>query len=264
MRSPFIKQIPSQLDVKSTNGILTNHNSWFYEFSISNGVSTSVQDPLINIIHQTRADIIFPFLDNLYGRSWSEISCLDIACNQGWFATQIALRNAKKVLGIDIRNEHIEMASAIKEIGNLSNLDYIVHNLFETNSDEIGQFDLTLFLGLLYHLENPMGALRKVRSLTKKMCVIETQVARDTTKLDILNGSDTNIKQGSGIGVFQADENHVEGDLSVVLVPTLEALYQMLYAVGFDRIYLSVPPKSMFNQYPDFDRVIIFAQVLEK
>lgn len=263
MRSSVIKEIKSCISVSQTKEVLSSYNNWFYQFSFSNGVSNKIDDLLINTIHETRAEMIFPFLDDFFENRWEEITCLDIACNQGWFSTQIALRNAKRVLGLDIREEHIQMASTIKNIGDLKNLDFTVNNIFDT-SEELGTFDVTLFLGLLYHLENPIGALRRVKSLTKKMCVIETQVARDSSKLDILNGSDVNIKQGYGIGVFKADTNHVDNNLSIVLVPTLNALYQMLYAVGFDRLYLSIPPHSMYEQYSEFDRVIIFAQIYNK
>ena len=32
-------------------------------------------------------------------------------------------------------------------------------------------------LGLIYHLENPVGAIRKAHALCKDVCLIETQVA---------------------------------------------------------------------------------------
>ena len=42
-------------------------------------------------------------------------------------------------------------------------------------------FDVTLMLGLLYHVENPVGALRLARALTRRACVIETQVTPNMT-----------------------------------------------------------------------------------
>ncbi|MNI30248.1 Ubiquinone biosynthesis O-methyltransferase [compost metagenome] len=259
--SKSILQIPTTLSTNEVESTIGRYNDWFYIYNFSNGVSTTVSDSLVNTIHQTRADLVFPLLDEMFKDRWDKIKCIDIACNQGWFASQIALRGASEVIGFDIRDEHLERASTIKEISGIQNLSYVNKNLFEVKDNELGQFDVTLFLGLLYHLENPMGALRRVRSLTKNICVIETQVTRPTRNTEILNGSDTNLKQGATIGVFSSDEHHVEGGLSVVIVPTLDALYQMLYAVGFNRVYLAVPPKTMYSQYPEFDRVIVFAQV---
>ncbi|GGH64073.1 hypothetical protein GCM10008014_42090 [Paenibacillus silvae] len=260
--SKSILNLQTNQSAEQTEAAIKKHDGWFYKYNFSNGISTNLDNELINTIHQTRADIIFPYLDEFFGGKWKGVKCLDIACNQGWFASQIAIRGASEVIGFDIRNEHLNKANEIKEIANLQNISYVNKNLFDIKDNEFGTFDLTLFLGLLYHLENPIGALRKVRSLTSKMCVIETQVTRTMPNSQILNGADTSLKTGSSIGVYTSDKNHVQDDLSIVIVPTLDALYQMLYAVGFDRIYLAVPPKAMYDQYSDFDRVILFAQVL--
>jgi len=37
-----------------------------------------------------------------------------------------------------------------------------------------GCFDLTLYVGVLYHMENPRAALRKVTSLTREVAIVET------------------------------------------------------------------------------------------
>lgn len=261
MGSEYIYTIPTKWDSQKTIEEVSRYDDWFYRFKFTNGVVTDLKEDLINTIHETRAEIVFPFLDEMFKDRWNETTCVDIACNQGWFSTQIALRGAKEVEAFDIRQEHLDMANAIKDIGGLKNISYSKQNLFELDRSEVKKYDLTLFLGLLYHLENPMGALRKVKELTGNICVIETQVARTSPNLEILNGSDTNTKRGCGIGVFNSDENHVQNGLSVVIVPTLDALYKMLYAAGFKRLYLAVPPSNMYQQYPDFDRVIIFAQV---
>ena len=39
----------------------------------------------------------------------------------------------------------------------------------------IGQFDVVLYLGVLYHMENPLELLQPVRQLTREVAVIETE-----------------------------------------------------------------------------------------
>jgi tRNA (mo5U34)-methyltransferase len=41
---------------------------------------------------------------------------------------------------------------------------------------EHGTFDLTLFLGVLYHLRDPVLALERVASITRNMLILETHV----------------------------------------------------------------------------------------
>lgn len=261
-RSKVIHAIPSTYSKPRIEAVLSKYKEWFYEFTFSNGASTKAPDQLTGIIHRTRAELIFPLLDEMFQGRWHNIRCLDVTCHQGWFTTQIALRGAREVLGIDVRDSHIEMASVIKSLADLNNIDFKKRNLYELNLKEDGEYELTLFLGILYHLDNPLGALRIIRSVTKHLCVIETQVARPGPELESLCGSDTTLRKGPSIAILQSDKHHVEGERPVVLVPTLNALYQMLYAVGFDRLYLSVPPRSAYEQYANFDRVVVFAQVL--
>jgi tRNA (mo5U34)-methyltransferase len=254
-----IMTIPTTHPRNYTEQVLNKYPGWFYEFKFSNGAKSEVIDQITAVIHQTRADLIFPFLDEFFRGRWQTIRCMDFACHQGWFSTQLALRGASKVRGIDVRHEHVERALAIRELGPIPNMTFREQNLYEVKAGEDGTYELTLFLGILYHLDNPLEALRIVRSVTKKLCVIETQVARSGPELHCLWGSGS-PRKGPGIALVQSDETHVEGIRDLVLVPTISALYQMLYAVGFHRFYLSIPSLDMHEQYANFDRVVIFAQ----
>ncbi len=258
--SRCIRPLPSAYSKRRLRTALAKWTDWFYEFDFQDGVSTQT-DPVVNEIHRTRAEMILPFLDGQFGDRWPDVRCLDVASHQGWFAMQVALRGAREVRGIDIRESHVERASAIGEITGLQNIRFERRNLYEVDAEQDGVFDLTLFLGVLYHLDNPLEALRTVRSVTKQLCVLETQVARSAPPLSCLWGSSPGLREGPAMAVIPSDEGHVEGDRSVVLVPTLEALYQVLYAVGFDRLYLCVPPQSAYEQYANLDRVVVFASV---
>jgi tRNA (mo5U34)-methyltransferase len=261
-----IMTIPTVHPRNYTEHTLKKYPEWFYEFTFSNGAKSEVVDPITRAIHQTRANLIFPFLDEFFRGRWPQIRCMDFACHQGWFSTQLALRGSGEVRGIDIRHEHVERALAIRELGPIANISFRQQNLYKVTADEDGTYELTLFLGILYHLDSPLEALRIARSLTKKLCVIETQVARSSSELHCLWGSGS-PRKGPGIALVHSDETHddragaiVEGVPNLVMVPTLSALYQMLYAAGFHKLYLTIPNTNMHEQYTDFDRVVIFAQ----
>jgi hypothetical protein len=57
-----------------------------------------------------------------------------------------------------------------------SRVTYLQRNLYELDAAELGTFDIVLFLGLLYHLPDPLGALRVVRNLTRQRMLLETLV----------------------------------------------------------------------------------------
>ena len=252
--------IPTDEAPKQLKARLASHGRWFYRYAFSNGVETEPPDPVTQAVHDTRARLVFPLLDRLVADRWSSTSCLDIACHEGWFSMQLAARGASSVLGLDLRSEHIKKASVVRDIAGFSSLTFEQRDLFTLNTDEMGTFDVTLFLGLLYHLDNPVGALRIVRALTGGVCVIETQVARTAPDLDCLWGSGE-ARRGPGIAVVPSDVSHVQAERDVVLVPTLDALFDILHAVGFRHVNLAIAPHGEFPQFADADRVVVFAFV---
>ena len=253
--------IPTARTLPDAVGTLAKYAPWSYRFVFSNGAITETGSEIADNINQTKAELIFPLLDAIFHGRWPQIRCLDVACHEGWFATQIALRGAGEVVGIDIREEHLAKASAIRDLAEIYHLTFSQDDLYRIKPEQHGAFDLTLFLGILYHLDNPLEAPRNIRSLTRGLCVIESQMARPGPELECMWGSGV-PRKGPSIAVVPSDEGHVEQGKPVVLVPTVNALYEMLYAVGFDRLYLSVPYRSMYDQYTDYDRVVIFAQTL--
>jgi tRNA (mo5U34)-methyltransferase len=255
-----LRPIPTGLTAEQLQSKLARYGDWFYEFKFSNGASTSVPEEAVREIHDTRAKLVFPVLDRTFGKRWEEIECLDMACHQGWFAIQTALRGAH-VRGVDIRAEHVERAAFVARLAGLEDIRFEQGNLYELRPERYGTYDLTLFLGILYHLENPVGALKIARALTRELCVIETQVARPAPDLTYAWGSHPDPRSGRAMAVGRVDEHHVAEGEAVVLLPTLSALYDLLHAAGFAHVELVEPPPGAHPQFVALDRVVIVAKV---
>ena len=56
-----------------------------------------------------------------------------------------------------------------------SQVESVFGDITKMDPGSLGTFDVVLFLGVLYHMENPLQSLRFVRQLTKKLAVIETE-----------------------------------------------------------------------------------------
>lgn len=50
----------------------------------------------------------------------------------------------------------------------------VVDDFMKMDLDRLGKFDVVLYLGVLYHMENPLEALRRLRVVTKELAIIET------------------------------------------------------------------------------------------
>jgi tRNA (mo5U34)-methyltransferase len=55
-----------------------------------------------------------------------------------------------------------------------SRVETVVGDFMSMDLEALGTFDLVLFLGVLYHMEDPLGAMRRVASLTREVAIIET------------------------------------------------------------------------------------------
>jgi tRNA (mo5U34)-methyltransferase len=56
-----------------------------------------------------------------------------------------------------------------------SRVEPVLGDLMAIDLAALGRFDVVLFLGVLYHLEDPLGGMRRVAELTSGLAVIESQ-----------------------------------------------------------------------------------------
>ena len=55
-----------------------------------------------------------------------------------------------------------------------SRVEPVVGDFMSVDLSALGRFDVVFFLGVLYHLEEPLTGLRRLRQLTRELAVIET------------------------------------------------------------------------------------------
>ncbi len=256
--SNFAITLPTTLPQSVLQAQLQERAPWFYSYKFSNGAITQSESSDIDLIHSYRTEAIFSHLDHLFKERWSSISCLDIGCHEGWFSFQTALRGASSVRGVELRANSITKARWLKEITALKNVRFERDDLFTLNPASLGTFDLVWLVGVFYHLENPMGALRIARSMTKEVCVLEGQVAR-AQEIGTEWGPVGNLRQGPGLVVLPGEPVHAHYPSGVVFVPTLEALRLMLLHAGFSVIHLVLPSLKAYQSFQLYDRVIVFA-----
>jgi SAM-dependent methyltransferase len=108
-------------------------------------------------------------LDDL-GLPGSGRSVLDLGCGIGHLARGLADRGCR-VTCVDGRRQNVERLAALHP-----DLDAHCLDLDEQPLDGLGRFDAVLCYGLLYHLENPVGALRRMERACGQMLLLETHV----------------------------------------------------------------------------------------
>jgi tRNA (mo5U34)-methyltransferase len=104
----------------------------------------------------------------------SGMRALDIGARDGFFSFELERRGAD-VLAVDyMPAERTGFPIAAGLLG--SRVEFRQANVYHLTAEEIGTFDLVLFLGVLYHLPDPIRALRIVRRLCSWRMYLETLV----------------------------------------------------------------------------------------
>src|SRR5438552_18554894 len=106
-----------------------------------------------------------------------------------------------------------------------SRAEVVVDDFMTMDLEALGTFDVVLFLGVIYHLEEPLRALRRLREVTRSLAVIESEA----------------VPLAGSLWQFTGATSH---DPSIWWVPTAEGLRAMCRAAGYPRVDLvSGPPK---------------------
>lgn len=239
---------------------------WFYPYVMPSGrVLPSYHGGELDGIHHTRLQMMEAALAaHFAGRSRNELSAIDLACHQGWFSAQLAGQGFAAVTGYDARESHVEDARLAAHALGLRNLRYAQSDVHALAPGDHGLHDLVLCFGLIYHLENPVGALRVARALCRDLCLVETQVAPGLGGwMDYGNHRFVRPIQGSLAIIDETGDTHgpEASTQGICLVPSLDALLWILAKVGFRRTEVLAPPADAYEQLAHHKRVMVAAWV---
>jgi tRNA (mo5U34)-methyltransferase len=112
--------------------------------------------------------------------SLAGLTVLDIGAWDGFFSFEAERRGAARVLATDFYSWRAGWGSrkgfdlAREALG--SRVEDLEIDVLDLSPDRVGTFDVVFFLGVLYHLPNPLLALERVASVTRGLLIVETVV----------------------------------------------------------------------------------------
>jgi tRNA (mo5U34)-methyltransferase len=152
---------------------------WFHNLHLPDGVWTAPDHPLGDFPAfkwQQLADVVPADLDGA--------DVLDIGCNAGYYSFQLAGRGAR-VLAIDSDEHYLRQARwAAQWLDPDKRIEFTRMQIYEL-ADLGRQFDLVLFLGVLYHLRYPQLALDLVVRCARGRMILQTLTMPGATPLDV-------------------------------------------------------------------------------
>lgn len=240
--------------------VLVQCPEWYHSIELAPGVVTPGRAPL-NVWERTLRNLGLP---DLHGKS-----VLDIGAYDGFFSFAAERLGASRVVALD---EHVwatDMAAYIEEwkdaraLGKAvpaprdsrhwqpqelpgkrpfdaareilnSNVEAVVGNFMTMDLSSLGRFDVVLFLGILYHMEEPLPAMRRVASLLNPggFLGIETEA------VEIPGAPDAPFFE-----FFPTNE--LNNDSANWWAPNAQALAGLTLAVGLEKFRLCVGPRPL-------------------
>jgi tRNA (mo5U34)-methyltransferase len=157
---------------------------------------------------------------------------LDVGAWDGWFSFEAERRGAGRVLATDSYSWSGKGGGskdgfnlARKALG--SSVEDLTIDVPELSPETVGKFDVVLFLGVLYHLRDPMAAIERVASVTRDQLIVETLV-------DLIH-----LRRPAMAYYPGREENN---DPSTWVGPNPAAVVAMLRAAGFGRVAAIAQP----------------------
>lgn len=124
---------------------------WFHNLNL-NGVRTAPRHFLGDYPAAKWRHFSHTIPHDLSGRT-----VLDIGCNGGFYSIEMKRRGADRVVGIDFDDDYLAQARFAAEVSGFE-IEFRKISVYDLAAlDE--QFDVVLFMGVLYHLRHPLLAL---------------------------------------------------------------------------------------------------------
>lgn len=153
-------------------------------------------------------------------------SVLDIGAWDGFFTFEAERRGAARVLSVDRpawsganwgTKAGYDFAHA--QLGSRAESKDV--DLFELDPEVEGVHDIVLFLGVLYHLRDPLGGLARAAAMAREVLVLETVTAMNHLAKPVLR---------------HYPGRALNNDASNTFAPNTAALRSMLGDLGFSRV----------------------------
>ena len=102
---------------------------------------------------------------------------LDCACNAGAYCFFARELGADYSFGFDVRQHWIDQAEFVRQhrvVGPVDHIEFRQLDLYDLPRLDPGEFDLTYFSGIFYHLPDPVTGLKIAADRTRDVIVLST------------------------------------------------------------------------------------------
>src|ERR671921_1520202 len=146
---------------------------WFHCIELGDGLVTKTESAIGEPVEHPRPT--WEKVRAALPEDFDGLSVLDVGCNAGFYAVELKRRGAGRVLGVDSQRNLVRQADFVRDVLGLD-IEYRRMSVYDLDPRALGQFDVTLALGLVYHCKHLVLALERLFAVTRELPVLETAI----------------------------------------------------------------------------------------
>jgi 2-polyprenyl-3-methyl-5-hydroxy-6-metoxy-1,4-benzoquinol methylase len=161
---------------------------WYHTVELGNGLCSTAPFDLRSTVD------LHGFPESLEGKT-----ALDVGTCDGFWAFEMERRGADRVVAIDVErwadfdwfpwvreskseralNRRMDNGFWLAHAMRGSRVEHRFCSVYDLSPDSVGTFDVVFCGSLLMHLQNPLGALVNIRSVTREMAIVATLLSEE-------------------------------------------------------------------------------------
>lgn len=206
---------------------------WFHRIDLGGGVFTKTESVMGEPVDHPAGP--WETIGKCIPEDLTGKTLLDVGCNAGFYAVEAKRRGAARVLGVDGQRQHVRQAVFVRKALGLD-VEYRRMNVYELNRRTVGQFDITLALGLIYHLKHLVLALDNLYEVTRELLVVETAIMPPGRTPESFTHPLGETEMRLHPLAFVENPPEAKEQVFNWFLPGTEALGALLRNVGFDEV----------------------------
>ncbi|MDT5156294.1 MAG: tRNA (mo5U34)-methyltransferase [Acidobacteriota bacterium] len=206
---------------------------WFHCIDLGGGLQTKTVSAIGEPVEHPRPTwekVRACLPEELAGRS-----VLDVGCNAGFYAVELKRRGAGRVLGVDSQRNLIRQAGFVRDVLGLD-IEYRRASVYDLDPRELGQFDVTLALGLVYHCKHLVLALERLFAVTRDLLILETAIYPPERSPGTFTYEVGGLRPLLHPLAYVENETEAKEAIYNWFLPSIEALRALLKNIGFDEV----------------------------
>jgi tRNA (mo5U34)-methyltransferase len=212
---------------------------WFHLIDLGQGVVTKTRSAAGEEVDHPRGE--WEVIKRHLPRNLSGKTLIDVGCNAGFFSFEAKRRGAARVLGVDAQRHHVRQATFVRRALSLD-AEFRRLSVYDLDPRDVGQFDVTLALGLVYHLKHLVFALENLFRVTRELLIVESAIyptpeSRDLSGRRAREG-EPDPARGHAMHLLAYVENPPDAKEAIYnwFLPSAGSLVALLKNVGFESV----------------------------